>query len=130
MPEILQPPPFEAEWARCAPWLEAALGYDGGFHALDDVRAAVGAGNAQFWPGRGSAVVTQIWDFPRLKALHYWLAAGELTEIVEAMQPAIDAWGRSMGCEKAIICGRPGWKKPLAAHGYEPLWLGMARRLR
>lgn len=129
MTAAFQPPPFEGEWARCRPWLEAALEYDGGFHGLADVRAAVEAGEAHFWPGVRSAVVTQFWDFPRLKAIHYWLAGGELDEIVEQMQPTINAWGRAHGCEKSIICGRLGWKKPLAACGYEPLWLGMARSL-
>lgn len=119
----------QAEWARCKPWLEAALEYDGGFHTIGDIERAVERGEAHFWPGERSAVVTQFWDFPRLKALHYWLAGGELEEIVERMQPDINAWGAAHGCTRAIICGRLGWKKPLSAHGYEPLWLGMSKDL-
>src|SRR3954470_6587026 len=104
---------FEAEWRRCRPWLEAALEYDGGFYGIEDIRAEVEAGEAQFWPGERSAVVTQVWPFPKVRALHYWLAGGELSELRDTLQPTIEAWAAGQGCTRAIIAGRRGWLRTL-----------------
>ncbi len=127
MPAHCQPPRFEAEWARCAPWLDAALARDGGFFALEDVAAAIGRGEAQFWPGKRSAIVTQFWTFPRARALHFWLAGGDLSEITDQMQPVIEAWARDQGCQRSIIAGRRGWLKALP--DYRPLWTAMSKDL-
>ena len=112
----------EQAWARCRPWIEAALEYGRGSHTLDDVWRAVLAGEAHFWPGERCAVVTEFHDFPQLRALHYWLAGGDLDELLVRMRPDIEAWGRDLGCTRFTLAGRPGWRRALAAHGYQSHW--------
>ena len=96
---------------RSGPWLpslEQALTYAGGTHTMDDVVEAIEAGSMLFWPGTNSAIVTEIGVYPRCKVLHFFLAGGDLAEL-EAMVPSILAYGRSQGCTKATLAGRPGW---------------------
>lgn len=110
------------EWARCRPWIEAALEYALGTHTIEDVWALVLAGQAHFWPGRNAAVVTEFHPFPRLKALHFWLCGGDLTELTQEMRPAIEAWGALNGCTRFTTAGREGWQRVMARHGYQPHW--------
>lgn len=112
----------DAAWERCKPYIEAALHHARGTHTVDDVWAAVQIGDAQFWPGERSAVVTEILHFPRKKALHFWLCGGDLKELVETIRPAIEAWGVEQGCAVATTAGRNGWRRALEGHGYEPAW--------
>lgn len=100
---------------RCIPFLEAALGYADGTHTVDDVRAAIEGGKAQFWPGEKSAVVTEILTFPRKKVCHYWLAGGDLDELLD-MEPSIETWAKAIGCESMTIAGRPGWHRALKGY--------------
>jgi hypothetical protein len=110
-------------WARCRPWLAAALERAGGTHAIDDVAALVEQGRAHFWPGRRCAVVTQFYNYPRLKACNYWLLGGELKELLR-MQPVIEAWARGQGCTRMLGGGpRRGWERVLKPLGYKPQWI-------
>lgn len=112
----------EAEWTRCRPWLEAALEHACGTHLIEDVEDAIARGEAHFWPGRQSAVVTEFHEFPRLKALHFWLAGGDLEELLNRMLPDITAWAKAHGCTRMTLAGRPGWRRALAPHGFDPHW--------
>lgn len=107
---------FEA----CSPYLEAALEYAEGTHSLEDIREGVRKGSLQFWPGASSAVITQIAEYPRKRVLHFFLAGGNLAEL-EAMYPAILAWGAATGCDAAMLTGRKGWERTfLAREGWKP----------
>jgi len=90
--------------------IEAALVYAGGTHTYDDVVDAVEKGEAQFWPGPHSCIVTQIDDQPRRKILQFFIASGHQVEL-EAMMHGIMAWGREEGCGTARMVGRKGWVK-------------------
>lgn len=103
---------FEEQWTRCEPWLAAALEHAGGTHTMDDVKAAVLAGDMQFWPGRGAAIVTQINVYPRLKAVWFFLTGGDMAELL-AMKPVIEAWASGLGCTRAECGGRFGWERVL-----------------
>lgn len=113
---------FETEWARCSPWIESALVYARGTHSIDDVKAAVIANKAWFWPGERSAAVTEIRTYPQFKEFHIWLVGGELDELVHKMLPVGEAYGRAAGCTRATFAGRPGWGRVCRSIGYEPLW--------
>lgn len=111
---------LEAEWARCSPWIDAALAHAGRTHDLADVLELIKAGDAQFWPGRGAAMVTEVTDFPRAKVLSLWLAGGDLGELINELRPKAEAWGRAQGCAQVTILGRSGWERALRDCGYEP----------
>lgn len=99
--------------------LERALAYAGGTHTLDDIWQGVIEGRFQLWTAPHSVMVTEVLEYPRCRALHYFLAAGKMDEL-EALYPAVLAWGKSVGCTRASLAGRPGWARSfLAADGWK-----------
>lgn len=119
----------EADWARFAPQLDAALAHAGRTHTLADVRAMVEAGQAQAWVGPRAAVITVIEDDPGERRLLIWLAGGELSDATERLLPRIEAWASEQGCRRSMIIGRPGWERVLATRGYAPLARIIAKEL-
>lgn len=111
--------PQEA-WAKHRHHIEAALEYAGGTHLIEDVQAEIEAGEAWFVWSDNSAMVVQLHEFPRLKVASYWLAGGDLAELLD-LTPSIEAWAKAQGCTKIYEAGRPGWTKALKPLGYAPL---------
>lgn len=120
-----------AEWARCKPWIEPALEYGSFGYEIDDVWNELNDPSTltQLWPGHQAAIVTQIWVFPRARAVNFWLAGGDLTELTTAMRPCIETWAKGLGCTHSIIAGRPGWGRALRDEGYEPAWSALKKEL-
>ena len=108
------------ELERCRPWIEAALEYSGGTHSFKDVAKGILEGNMQLWPTPRGCIVTEIVVYPRKKVLNVFLGGGELDQLLD-MHNDVTAWAKSYGCKALTITGRFGWKKPLKAHGWEPL---------
>lgn len=117
------------EWARCRPWIEAALPYCQGTHTIEDIEAGIARGDFQFWPGERCAVITEVNHFPRLSLCNYFLVGGDLTELIEQMEPVICAWARTQGCTRMTEAGRRGWEKPLGKIGYRVGWTVMMKDL-
>lgn len=117
---------WNPEFDRCSEWIQAALAYANGTHELEDVREAITAGKAQFWPGRKSAVVTEILTYPRKRVCHFWLAGGDLEELVH-MEQSISTWAKAMGCQGTSIAGRAGWLKALP--DYRKMAVTLAKEL-
>jgi hypothetical protein len=112
---------FESDWARCAPWLDAALDHAGRTHSLADVRAAVERDEARFWPGPRSALIAVIEADPGERRLLIWLAGGDREELETAILPLVEDWGRERQCRRALVIGRAGWERSLKSKGYAPL---------
>lgn len=119
---------WASEFDRCAPWIEAALERSGGTHNLDDVRALVATGEAQLWPGEASGLVTEVVTYPRKKVCNFWLAGGDLGELLR-MVPVVERWAVEVGCKGMTVSGRSGWKKVLATHGYAPFVQALGKEL-
>lgn len=119
----------DTAWARCAPWLDAALAYAGRSHDLSDVRTLVEAGEAQLWAGEAAAMVTLVEEEPRERRLLIWLAGGDLEELVDRLRPRAERWARRRGCRRVLVVGRPGWERALAPEGYAPLARIIAKEL-
>lgn len=102
-----------SEWERCEGFVERALKRSPCGQTTDDVRAAVESGEALFWPGKRSAVITEL-----TRDFHVWLAGGDLQEICE-MNASAEAYARGMGCERMTVWqARPGWERALHHLGY------------
>ncbi|WP_332763911.1 hypothetical protein [Phenylobacterium sp.] len=112
---------FDTEWARCAPWIGAALEHAGRTHSLADVKAMVEARECRFWAGREAAMVTEIIEHPQSTDLMLWLAGGDLDELKNELRPMAEAWGREHDCKRSLIVGRDGWVRALRDEGYSPL---------
>ncbi len=106
------------ELIRCKPWLEAALELSGGTHTLDDVVQAIIKGEMQFWPAPKGCAVTEIVNYPRKKVLHIFLAGGEMEQIIDMDDSAVE-FAKMNGCTGMSIAGRKGWKRVLKNKGYE-----------
>lgn len=96
--------------------LDEALRLDQG-HSLGDVLELVSDEKAQIWEAPNAVLVTQVHEYPKGRVLHFWLAGGDLDEVVKLSHTAMD-WGRSVGCVRATLTGRRGWKKVLAEQGW------------
>lgn len=100
--------------------VEAALAYCQGTHGFEDVVREVEDGEAQFWPGPNSMLVTQLDRQPQRTILLFWLAAGEGVEI-RAMVPKVLEWGRENGATLARFVGRKGWLRSFVVEdGWQP----------
>jgi hypothetical protein len=110
------------------PQLREALAHGGNTHTVGDVVNALLDGAAQLWVDEGALLVTEVETYPRLMALHFWLAAGELSAVIALSQRAME-WGRSIGCTRASLSGRRGWERALAAEGWAATRTVMERAL-
>lgn len=111
------------------PFLQKALDLAGNTHTIEDLQAMIDEGRVIFWPGINSAVITEIIEYPQKRTLHFFLAGGNLAEL-EAMYPAIEAWGKEQGCTTASTSGRPGWERTfLKREGWTPRTVVMTKEL-
>lgn len=113
---------------------EKALKQGGGTHSIADVMQRLRERKAECFPSpsRDSLIVTEVLQFPQLRACNYWVVAGLLDEVA-AMQPEIDAWARAEGCTVATATGRMGWLRlsqtPLG-EDWKPVGVKFAKDLR
>lgn len=97
-----------------------ALEYGGPTHRVSDVIDLYDQGKVQFWQNDEGAIVTEIHDFPLLKAVHFWLISGELKDCL-ALEDEILPWALEQGCTVATAAGRRGWGRVAAPTGWR-LW--------
>ncbi len=106
------------EWEAARPHLLAAVEYSKGTHDEMDLLRAVADGKATLWLGDASAVLSEVVDYPRLRAHRLWLAGGDLEELL-TMESAMADEALLIGCTRQELCGRMGWQRTLRARGYE-----------
>lgn len=112
---------MDNELERCKDWIEAALEYSCGTHDFEDVVKGVYSGTMQLWPTPKGCIVTEIVIYPKKKVLNVFLGGGELEQIMDMHIDVIE-WAKAQGCSALTMTGRLGWKKPLAVHGWKPLY--------
>jgi hypothetical protein len=103
---------FDANWERCKPYLAPAV--DEAW-TIDAVEQEIRAGRATLWPMANSAAVTVIQEMPNGRELLVWLAGGELDELLHFL-PSAGNYGKSVGCKRVRIEGRPGWERVLTGY--------------
>lgn len=92
--------------------IRSALKHAGDTHSLEDVVELLNSGEAKLYCTKNSTIVTQEFEYPKAKQLHFWLAGGDLKEIIKnGREIAADA--KKRGFSKVSIIGRPGWKRRL-----------------
>jgi hypothetical protein len=119
--------PASAEaWQRCKPWIEAALPHTGGTHTIEDVERDIMSGRMALIPRERSAFVVELIAYPRLRALHIFLAGGDLSEL-KSFDPHMDRIARSLGCSRVTIAGRKGFARALKDLGFREKWTVLAK---
>ena len=104
--------------ARFHTKLLKALAYEPGGATIEGVASAIQKGDAQFWMQGEGIIVTRINVFGEGRALSYWLAAGDMDDVL-SITPHIEKWAKDeMGCTIAFMTGRRGWSRVLPAHGW------------
>jgi hypothetical protein len=98
-----------------------ALQWGGPTHRISDIAALIRDGKAQWWQSAGGdgMIVTEIEQFPLLKAVRFWLIFGDLKECL-SLDQEINAWARDQGCTMAVATGRRGWGRAAAPLGWKP----------
>jgi hypothetical protein len=103
---------LSADWQRAEPHVIAALAHAGDTHEPRDVLDMIIGGRAALWVGSECAVVTQEIDLPRGVQLHFWLAGGDLDELME-IERDIEKAAHENGIVRVSIIGRRGWRAKL-----------------
>lgn len=66
----------------------------------------------QFWDCGEAAMITQVVEYPSgAKALKVFASAGDMTAMLAAMKPRIEAFARIQKCTLCMIEGRDGWRR-------------------
>ena len=99
--------------------LEKALEYGGSTHSVEDVVDLIKTGEARLFENEGGVIVAEINKFPLRKAVHFWLLAGELRDVL-ALEHEVLPWGIEQGATVATATGRRGWGRVSSATGWKP----------
>lgn len=121
---------MRSEFERTWPWACAAVERYGHTHDKEDVWKLIESNDAQLHPLPNGVIITSIQKNPTgLKEGHFWLAGGDLTEILK-VEPLMTEWMRSIDCERATIRGRRGWTPVLRPYGYHEVGTILVKELR
>jgi len=118
-----------SEWARCRFYIESALSRSPGFETIEDVEALIADGTYQFWPGVKSAAITEIRRYARKKVLAVVHGGGELSELLDEMEPHFCSFALANGCDAVIGTGRRGWQHQTRKRGYRFAYLTMIKEI-
>lgn len=114
-----QEPEWLREFRRVQIHIENALEYNANTLVLQDIVDQIATGDMHLWAGTDSAIITQIVQFPRRRALHVPFGGGNLAEITE-MHSYIVEFAKQCGCQMITIAGRKGWERTfLKTVGFE-----------
>lgn len=119
----------QEEWARLKHHIEAALATSPGLETLEDVEALVGCGKYQAWFGRQSIAITEIATFARRKVLIVAHGGGDLTELLDGLEPRMCVFALQNGCDGIMGVGRKGWERVTEKRGYRFAYLNMIKDL-
>lgn len=109
--------------------LAIALEHAGGTHTIDDVDELIAAEMMQLWEGPRSIAITEVIQYPRVKACRIFAVAGDMGELWSLLEPAIARWAKDHGCARLEGFGRMGWQRVAPKHGYDQgrvfVWRGL-----
>lgn len=121
MNAIAQPivkPSFFEDWTAARKLLLPAMAHFHGFYEENDVIAGILAGQYRLWLWPDLAVVTDIFQTPRMKALRYFLIGGEMLKQWEEREAEIADYAQSIGCTRLMGGGRREWNAFAPKAGY------------
>lgn len=94
-----------------------------------DVWNEIREGRATLWPGNQSTAVTTVIECPQGRRFNIWVAAGDMTELIEEIYPAMEQAARELGCRSVTITGRRGWVRALRDIGFKEAATVVAKEL-
>jgi hypothetical protein len=105
-------------WPLAKPFIEKAIPYGDGKYCIDTVYNSLYNMDSQLWIVYENvkvvaAITTCIFNYPRSKRLIIEFCGGEDIKSWLNVLDDLREFGKSHGCEKMEIIGRPGWEKIL-----------------
>ena len=95
--------------------LSDALKRAGDTHTVDDVIEMIENGDARLYKRKKSTVVTQEFDLPAARQLHFWLAGGDLDDLIQAEREIVED-AKERGINKVTIIGQMFMKEHSTMH--------------
>jgi hypothetical protein len=120
---------IDPEWRRCKRWIEAALPYACGTHTIEDLEREIWSGRLTLIALARSALIVEIIAYPRLRALHIFLAGGDLGELKAFVDGAMPELARLNRCSRITIAGRKGFSRALRDIGFEEKWVVLTKEI-
>ena len=112
-------PVWVEKFKECEKFIADALEYCNGTHDLQDVADQIARGELQLCPANETALVSQIITYPKRKAIHIFLAGGNIDELIN-MEESVFTWAKMQGCDMLTFSGRLGWSRSkLKQRGYK-----------
>jgi len=122
-------PVWVEKFKECEKFIADALEYCNGTHDLQDVADQIARGELQLWPANETALVSQIITYPKRKAIHIFLAGGNIDELIN-MEESVFTWAKMQGCDMLTFSGRLGWSRSkLKNRGYKADHMMMVKEL-
>lgn len=93
---------------------------DPALHTAEWLDLQVASGEMVLFANADAAILVSVRSYPTgLREIHGEAAVGELRDIVSALIPLAEIYGRECGCAFASIASRPGWSRELKVRGYD-----------
>lgn len=108
---------WEVYWDHCKPIIEPAVKYQQSY-TIDDIEDKIRHGFFHLWPGKNSAMITELVNLPQERVYNLLFAGGKYDEI-EGIIEQIEVFARAIGCSKLMGGGRPGWHKKVKHLGFK-----------
>lgn len=122
-------PMWAVKFQECEKYISDALEYCNGTHDLQDVADQIHRGELQLWPANETALVSQIITYPKRRAIHIFLAGGNIDELIN-MEESVFTWAKMQGCDMLTFSGRLGWSRSkLKQRGYKADHMMMVKEL-
>ncbi len=109
--------PWEIEWQRCKPWIEKAVKHQD-MYSIEDVEEQIRKGIFALWPGKNSAIITEIVVFPQIKTLNILFCGGDYSELQSIVDTSIEQFAKQLGIKRLYGGGRKGWLRKLKGKGW------------
>ncbi len=119
----------QENWARVRPWIEAALKRAPGLETIEDVDSFLESGKYLLFTSPNAAMVAQIIEYERKKAIYAIHGGGNLKELIDVIEPRMRACGKVNGCSLSMGMGRKGWERALKDKGYRLGWVTMIKEI-
>lgn len=120
----------QENWARCRPWVEAAIATSAGFETVEDVENLVAKGSYQVFFGDNCVAITEICDYLQRKVLVVQHGGGDLDELLDVLEPRMAGWAQEQDCDAIMGLGRRGWERVTEKRGYRLAYVAMIKDLR
>ena len=88
-------------------------------YTIDDIEDKIRNGIALLWPGKKSAMVTEIIPFPQMLSMNILVFAGNFKEF-EEMLKHIETYAKEAGIKRLYGGGRKGWIRKVKHLGFKP----------